>query len=240
MNDDRHLSDHDTERLLSGHGVDPAWGGVAQYLAAIRRSADTPVGSTAAAEHVAMAVAAARVPLGQSAAVRSPQMLTNLYHSFAARVAALAAALVLATTGIAAAGVLPDGIQEPLADMYGVVGFNFHPDGDDGAGTGIDDEQGEDADDGDIVILEDNESADDDSGDDESIDDDAVDDQLTADDESEDDDESADDDDQATNDDDDESADDDDESADDDDQAANDKDDGSEDDDDSDDESEDD
>jgi len=64
------------------------------------------------------------------------------------RVAAIAAAFVVATGGIAAAGVLPDSIQEPIADLYGIVGFNFHPGetaDDDGAGDD-DGERGEEGD----------------------------------------------------------------------------------------------
>jgi len=80
-------------------------------------------------------------------------MLRRIYNSFAVRVAAIAAAFVVATGGIAAAGVLPDSIQEPIADVYGIVGFDFHPEeGSDDDGAEGDDGAG--GDDGGIVPVE--------------------------------------------------------------------------------------
>ncbi|MFB3049740.1 MAG: hypothetical protein ACE1Z9_06265, partial [Acidimicrobiia bacterium] len=151
MSQDRHLSDHDIEQLLMGNDVDPSLDGVATWTAAIRRASDTSISSSAVTAHVTTAAAAAaaavRLPTHPAPGTpETPLMLRRIYNSFAARVAAISAVFVVATGGIAAAGVLPDSIQEPIADVYGIVGFDFHPEeasDDDGAG-GDDDDIGDD------------------------------------------------------------------------------------------------
>ena len=150
MSHDRHLSDHDIEQLLRGNDVDPSLDGVATWAAAIRRAADTSVSPSAVTAHVtaaaaAAAAAAARIPTHPApGSAKAPSMLGRIYRNGAMRVAAIAAAFVVATGGIAAAGVLPDSVQEPIADLYGIVGFDFHP------GQTADDDGGGDDDDGEL------------------------------------------------------------------------------------------
>ncbi|MCH8130838.1 MAG: hypothetical protein IIC70_13205, partial [Acidobacteria bacterium] len=161
MSHDRHLSDHDIEQLLRGNDVDPSLDGVATWAAAIRRAADTSVSPSAVTAHVtaaaaAAAAASARIPTHPApGSAKAPSTLGRIYRNAAMRVAAIAAAFVVATGGIAAAGVLPDSIQEPIADFYGIVGFDFHPGetaDDDDAGDDDDGELGEEGD-GDVAPV---------------------------------------------------------------------------------------
>ncbi|MCZ6461218.1 MAG: hypothetical protein O6705_03150, partial [Actinobacteria bacterium] len=116
MSHDRHLSDHDIEQLLMGNDVDPSLDGVATWAAAIRRASDTSISSSAVTAHVTAAAAAAaaaavRLPTHPAQGTpETPSLLRRTYNSFAARVAAISAVFVVATGGIAAAGVLPDSV----------------------------------------------------------------------------------------------------------------------------------
>ncbi len=177
MSQNRHLSDHDIEQLLMGNDVDPSLDGIATWAAAIRRAADTSVSPSALTAHVtaaaAAAAAAARLPTHPAPGTpnATPSMLRRIYNNFATRVAAIAAVFVLATGGIAAAGVLPDSVQEPIADVYGIVGFDFHPGeaaDDDGAGDEDDGELGEggDGDTTPVGVKEDDDQGEDDDSDD--------------------------------------------------------------------------
>jgi hypothetical protein len=176
MSHDRHLSDHDIEQLLMGNDVDPSLDGVATWAAAIRRASDTSISSSAVTAHVTAAAAAAaaavRLPTHPAPGTpETPLMLRRIYNSFAARVAAISAVFVVATGGIAAAGVLPDSVQEPIADVYGIVGFDFHPEeASDNDGAGGDD--GDIGDDGAIVPVGVKDDDDDDQGEDDDSQDD--------------------------------------------------------------------
>jgi hypothetical protein len=133
----RLLLDRDTlERLLAGRidpdDAPPGYAGVAQVLAAAIAPAN-PADLTHEAEHVAAArmLVTQRSPASGRSHGRSKQMRPNGYRLKVVGLVALGT--LLGTSGLAAAGVLPDAAQDVLSNVLDRVGISVptadHPAG---------------------------------------------------------------------------------------------------------------
>jgi len=159
------LSDQDIERLLAGKAV--AGDGEHEELAAFVRTlsafAKAPDGATEA-RHLRAMMEAARASRASDTQSRSEEPIAgvsqrrklvqrNPLSSLAAKLV-LAGVVVLALfSGAASAGILPNGVQKPVADVAGNVGLSI-PDGedannvDDGAVNNVDEKDQGNTDDG--------------------------------------------------------------------------------------------
>lgn len=155
----RRLGDREVEDLLSG--IAPGEDGDLEDLVALigeLRAAGSlePVSESLAERHVALAAEVARTFVGTSQTVQQPHrpvprlrerrrklVLATLLSSLVGKIVVGSVAVAAATGGAAAAGVLPDPVQEVVADAASHIGIDLPSPAD--AHDGALDEAGETA-----------------------------------------------------------------------------------------------
>ena len=164
------------DATFRGEATEPGLAPVANWADALRRAAHVDVDDLMATAHVTAAIAAITeaAPVGPSeSAPPTPRarrrfVLSTFLSTLVGKILAGGVALATVTGGVAATGALPDAVQDPIADVYAIVGFDFPSSDDD-----VDNADIEDSDDAEIEDADDADSDDDaiDDSDDEDADD---------------------------------------------------------------------
>jgi hypothetical protein len=128
------LEDGKLDELLSGiPPADESLAGLAAFVADVRAVSEEPVPESLAARHVARAAGAVEVSVGArrpASEVLRPRNRWKVVRrsspvTLAAKVAAAILALAAMTAGAAGAGVLPDPVQQFVADTAARIGLEF-------------------------------------------------------------------------------------------------------------------
>lgn len=144
----RRLSDPDLDRLLAGDASadDEDLGELAEAIRAIKAASGTEPDRAIQARHLALMAEDIRNldptiaggspthPAVTPSTPRRKSMLSTLFASLSAKIAAASFAAVAATGGLAAAGALPDPAQQAVADAAAKIGLHL-PSPEDDAST---------------------------------------------------------------------------------------------------------
>lgn len=112
----------------------PSLEGLSGWAQELRAESSAPIAHEIATAHISsIAAIAANGPSPVTGKARVPMLhrlrrrlvLGSLLSGVAAKVLAASVALAAVTGGVAATGVLPDAIQNPIATIYNSVGFDF-------------------------------------------------------------------------------------------------------------------
>jgi len=151
------LTDAEVEALLArSDEADPT---LSELMSEIRDFAEWAPGSDTKSSHIVAAVTAAGAApetgaVGNSLSqpsTRRPWMFGKILSSRLARVMAAVIAVIMATGGMAYAGVLPHPIQSTVSDIVGVVGIDI----DDGSASDLDDAEIDQVDDDQVDDVDD-------------------------------------------------------------------------------------
>ena len=185
----RATSDREIDAALADKGSPaPGLESLAAWAGELREELAAPISAaTADTQIVAVAAIAAETPAPAAAQPASPLaapsrlqrlrrrvVMSSLVSGVFAKVFAASVALATVTGGVAATGALPDAVQDPIATVYNLVGFNF-PTSDDSDDEDADDVT-DDAEEVEAPKPEDTTVPPDDDDDDDSDDDDSDDD----------------------------------------------------------------
>ena len=183
------------DATFRGEATEPGLAPVANWADALRQAAHVDVDDLMATAHVTAAIAAITeaAPVGPSeSAAPTPRarrrfVLSTFLSTLVGKILAGGVALATVTGGVAATGALPDAVQDPIAGVYAMVGFDFPSSDDDVDNADIEDSDDaedadiEDSDDAEDADIEDSDDAEIEDADDADSDDDAIDDSDDAD-----------------------------------------------------------
>jgi len=140
----RDRNSKDIDSALTGGRVPPSLEILKEWAQELRATGTVQISDEIATAHISsIATIAANGPYPGSQQARLPILnrlrqrlvLGSLLSSVAAKVFAATVALATVTGGVAAAGALPDALQNPIATIYNSIGFDFPTSDDEGCET---------------------------------------------------------------------------------------------------------